>query len=51
MSAMASQTTGVSIDYSTVCLGVDQREHQSSVSLAFVWGIHLWLVVSLTKGQ
>ena len=40
MSAMASQTTGVSILYTTVCSGVDQRKHQSSVSLAFVMGIH-----------
>ena len=39
MSAMASQITGVSIVYSTVCTGADQRKHQSSVSLAFVGGI------------
>ena len=26
--------------YSTVYSGVDQRKHQSSASLAFVWGIH-----------
>ena len=36
MSVMASQITGVSIGYSTVCSGEDQRKHQSSVSLAFV---------------
>ena len=36
MSAMASQISGVSIGYSTVCLGADHRKHQSSVSLAFV---------------
>ena len=29
--AMASQSTGVSIVYSTVCSGADQRKHQSSV--------------------
>ena len=42
MSVMASQTTGVSIVYSTVCSGMDQREHLSSTSLAFVKGIHRW---------
>ena len=41
MSAMASQITGFSIAYSTVCSGSDQRKHQSSASLAFVRGIHL----------
>ena len=40
MSAMASQITGVLIVCSTVSLGADQRKHQSSASLAFVWGIH-----------
>ena len=34
MSAMASQITGVSIVYSTVCSGADQRKPQSSVLLA-----------------
>ena len=32
MSAMASQITGVSTVYSTVCSGADQRKHQSSFS-------------------
>ena len=36
MSAMASQTTSLTIVYSTVYSGADQREHQSSSSLAFV---------------
>ena len=36
MSAMASQITGVSIVYSTVCSGADQRNHHRSASLAFV---------------
>ena len=31
-SAMVSQITGVSIGYSTVCSGVDQRKYQSSAS-------------------
>ena len=40
MSTMASQITSVSIIYSTVCSGPDQRKHQSSASLALVRGIH-----------
>ena len=41
---MASQITGVSMVYSTVYSGADQRNHQrsASLSLAFVWGIHRW---------
>ena len=35
MTTMASQITGVSIVCSTVCSGADQRNHQSSASLAF----------------
>ena len=30
--------------------GAHHRKHQSSASLAFVWGIHRWLVNSLHKG-
>ena len=41
-SAMAPQITGVSIVYSTVCSGEDQRKYQSSASLAFVRG-HRWV--------
>ena len=44
MSAMASEITSVSIVYSTVCSGADQRKHQRSTSLAFVWRIHRWPV-------
>ena len=40
MGAMASQITSLTIVYSTVYSGADQRKHQSSASLAFVWGIH-----------
>ena len=47
MSAMASQITGISIVYSTVCSGADQRKYQSSASLAFVRGIHRCLMNSL----
>ena len=50
MSAMASQITSLTIVYSTVYSGADQRKHQSSTSLAFVSGIHRWLVNSLHKG-
>ena len=35
--------------YSTVYSGADQRKHQSSPSLAFVWGIHRWSVNSPHK--
>ena len=50
MGAMASLITGVSIVYSTVCSGVNQRKHQSSALLAFVRGIHWWPANSLYKG-
>ena len=40
MNTMASQITSLTIVYSTVYSGADQRKHQSSASLAFVWGIH-----------
>ena len=39
MGTMASQITSLTSVYSTVS-GADQRNHQSSASLAFVWGIH-----------
>ena len=50
MGAMASQITAVSIVYSTICSGADQRKHQSSASLPFVRGIHRWPVNSPHKG-
>ena len=50
MSVMASQITSLTIVYSTVRSGTDQRKHQSSTSLAFVQGIHWWQVNSLHKG-
>ena len=50
MSTMASQITSLTIVYSTVYSGADQRKHQSSVSLAFVQGIHRWPVNSPHKG-
>ena len=51
MSAMASQITGVSIVYSTVCSGADQRKQQSSASLDTVRGIPRWPVNSPHKGS
>ena len=50
MGAMVSQITSVSIVYSTVYSGADQRKHQSSASLAFVRGIHRWPLNSPHKG-
>ena len=49
MSAMASQITSLTIVYSIVYSGADQRKHQSSASLAFVQGIHRWPVNSPPK--
>ena len=40
MGAIASQITSLTIVYSIVYSDADQREHQSSALLAFVWGIH-----------
>ena len=50
MSVMASQITSLTIVYSTVYSGVDQRKHPSFASLAYVRGIHRWPVNSLRKG-
>ena len=47
--AMVSQITGVSIVCLTVGSDTDQRKHQSSASLAIVWGIHRWPVNSPHK--
>ena len=51
MSEMASQITSLTIVYPTVYSGVDQRKHKSSVSLAFVWGIHRDRWIPRTRGQ
>ena len=40
MTMLASQITSLMVVYSIVYLGVNQRKHQSSASLAFVRGIH-----------
>ena len=49
MGAMASRITSLIIVYSTVYSEADQRKHQSSASVAFVQGIHLWPVNSPHK--
>ena len=46
-----SQITSLSSVCSNICSSADQRKQQSSASLAFVGGIHQWLVDPLTKGQ
>ena len=50
ISAMGSQITSLTIVYSTVYSGADQRKHQSSASLAFVRVIHRSPVNSPHKG-
>ena len=49
MGSMPSQFTSLTIVYSKVDSGADQRKHQSSASLAFVRGIHRWPVNSPHK--
>ena len=49
MGTMGSQNTSLTVVYSTVYSGADQRKHQSSASLAFVRGIHRWPVNSMHK--
>ena len=51
MTTMASQITSLTIVYSTVYSDTDQRKHQSSASLAFVWRIHRDRWIPFTKGQ
>ena len=50
MGAMASQITSPTSVYSNIYSGADQRKHQSSAWLAFVWWIHRWPVTSPHKG-
>ena len=50
MGAKMSQITSLTIDYSTVYSGADQRKHESFASLAFVRGIHRGPVNSPHKG-
>ena len=51
MGTMASQITSLTIVYSTVYSDADQRKHQSSASLTFVWGIHRsrWIPGQMTS--
>ena len=51
MGAIASQIISLAIVYSTVYSDADQRKHQSSASLAFVWGIHRDRWIPRTKSQ
>ena len=49
MGVLSSQITSLTIIYSTVHSGADQKKHQSSASLTFVRGIHRWPVQSSHK--
>ena len=51
MTTIASQIASLTSVYSTLYSDADQRKHQSSASLAFVWGIHRDRWIPRTKGQ
>ena len=51
MTTIASQITSLTVVYSTAYSDADQRNHQSSASLAIVWGIHRDRWIPRTKGQ
>ena len=51
MTTMTSQITSPTVVYSTVYSGADQWKHESSASLAFVWGIHRDRWIPRTNGQ
>ena len=51
MTMLASQITSLTVVYSIVYSGVNQRKHQSSASLAFVREIHRGPVNFRTNGQ
>ena len=51
MGVIASQITSLTIVYSTVYSGADQRKHQSSTSLASVRGLYRGPVNSPHKGS
>ena len=51
MTTIASQITSLTVVCSTVYSDADQRKHQSSASLAFVWGIHRDRWIPRTKGE
>ena len=50
MTMITSQITSLTVVYSTVYADADKRKHQSSASLALVWGIHRGPVNSPHKG-
>ena len=49
MRAMASQITSLTIVYTTIYSGADQRKHKNPAALDFVRGIHQWSVNSPQK--
>ena len=51
MRVMASKITSLTIVYSTVYSGADQRKHQSSASQAFVRGIHRYRWLPRTRAS
>ena len=51
MTTVASQITSLTVVYWIVYSGAYQRKHQSSASLAFVWGFQRDLWVPRTKGK
>ena len=51
MTTTASQITSLTVVYSTVYSDADQRKHQRSASLTFVWGIHRDRWIPRTKGK
>ena len=51
MTMLASQITSLTVVYLTIYSDADQRKHQSSASLAFVWGIHRDRWIPRTKSQ
>ena len=50
MSAMRLKSPASRLFVQPFFSGADQRKHQSSTPLAFVWGIHRWLLDSPHKG-
>ena len=51
MNALATQITSLTFVYLVVYPGEHQRKHQSSASLAFVWGFHQDRWIPRTNGQ
>ena len=51
ITTVASHITSLTVVYSIVYSGADERKHQSSASMAFVRGIHRDRWIPRTKGQ